>query len=142
MLHIGKCTQKKLGYWTESIARQDIYKGVDDESQTFPPGQLGPGGLWEGLPETLSPCFDVDKAAEMVAREHPDVVSGRSDDAGTSFCELELFSSLAVCYDRRVSRRAEFFHIPPDQSLPEIQMHAAVTLTLIKALVTQLQEME
>lgn len=44
-------------------------------------------------------------------------------------------SSLAVCYNRRESRRAVFFHIPPGQSLKDIQTHAAVTLTLIRALV-------
>lgn len=71
VLHIGKCTQKKPGYWVESIARRDVYRGIDDEGQMFPPGQVGLGGIWEGLPETLSPCFDVDKAAEAIAKEHP-----------------------------------------------------------------------
>ncbi|KAI5865740.1 hypothetical protein GGS23DRAFT_353078 [Durotheca rogersii] len=135
VLHIGKCTQKKPGYWVESVARRDVYKGVDDEGQTFPPGQTGPGGIWERLPDRLSPCFDIDKAANTIGREHPDVISGRSDDAGASFCELELFSSLAVCVKRREALRAAFFHIPPRQLPQDIQAHTAVTVTLIKALV-------
>ena len=71
MLHIGKCTQKQPGYWVESNARRDVYKGVDDEGRAFPRGQLGPGGLWECLPGELRPCFDVDRAAGAIAREHP-----------------------------------------------------------------------
>jgi hypothetical protein len=71
VLQIGKCTRKQPGYWVESKARRDVYKHVDDEGQAFPNGQLGPGGLWEGLPAELRPCFDVDRVVEKIAREHP-----------------------------------------------------------------------
>jgi pyrrolidone-carboxylate peptidase len=70
------------------------------------------------------------------------VQSGRSDDAGASFCELELYSSLAVCLCRRERLRAAFLHIPSGQLPEDIQTHIAVTETVIKALVEQLGEMD
>jgi hypothetical protein len=55
----------------ESVARRDGYVQRDVDNKTLTAGDKEVGGIWEGLPERLRTCFDVDAAARTVSEIFP-----------------------------------------------------------------------
>jgi hypothetical protein len=54
----------------EKLARRNGYEKVDD-GKYFPQEMLEKGGLWEGLPEVLSPDFDMETICSRVSQKLP-----------------------------------------------------------------------
>lgn len=72
MLHMGmRSLNAGPVFRLERFARRDAYNLADEVGKHLPSGEGEKGGYWEGLPETLSPGFDVDSVANMVALAVP-----------------------------------------------------------------------
>ena len=75
ILHMGITSN---GQWqVEKRARRDGYDWVGDDDKPLPKHNGGKGGRWEGLPEILTPAFNVDKIVEQLEKNLP--VSNASD---------------------------------------------------------------
>lgn len=69
MLHLG---MNFADYWqVEKRARRDGYDWVGDDGVPLPKHNGGRGGRWEGLPEVLTPIFDVDDVVRRLQEELP-----------------------------------------------------------------------
>ena len=62
-----------------------------------------------------------------------------SNDAGSFFCELQLYSSLAELQRRKESARVGFLHVPAGKEVEEIEKGARVATALIAAIVDDLE---
>lgn len=70
MLHMGmRSLTAGPVFRLEKVGRRDAYFVVDEAGKYLPRGEGEKGGYWEGLPETLSPGFDVDDVRNAVALE-------------------------------------------------------------------------
>lgn len=69
MLHMG---MNFRDYWcVETRARRDGYDWVGDDGVPLPKHNGGEGGRWEGLPEVLTPAFDIDNIVQRLHQELP-----------------------------------------------------------------------
>ena len=59
-------------HWqVEKRARRDGYDWVGDDDKALPKHNGGKGERWEGLPEVLTPTFNVDKIVEKIKKNFP-----------------------------------------------------------------------
>lgn len=69
ILHLG---MNFSNFWrVEKRARRDGYEWVGDDGLPLPKHNGGKGEMWEGLPEDLTPVFDVDKIAQKLHEQLP-----------------------------------------------------------------------
>jgi hypothetical protein len=69
MLHMGIAFGGK--WQVETRARRDGYDWVGDDDKPLPKHNGGKGERWEGLPEVLTPAFDVDKIVDKLREDFP-----------------------------------------------------------------------
>lgn len=62
-----------------------------------------------------------------------------SKDAGSFFCELQLYGSLAQLYKRGEPGRVGFLHVPAGKEEEDITRGAGVATALITAIVDDLE---
>ncbi|KAM7214562.1 hypothetical protein V8F06_010044 [Rhypophila decipiens] len=118
----------------ETVARRDGYELPGDDGKHVDSAHLKA----LGLPETLSTSLDVEAAWHQVKKEHPDVITSVSHDAGLYFCEFRLYSSLAEPYLVKEfghkKGRVVFEHLPQAHRPEAIDLARDVTVSYITAL--------
>ncbi|KAL8658194.1 MAG: hypothetical protein Q9226_001192 [Calogaya cf. arnoldii] len=136
MLHMGITSG---GDWqVEKVAHRDGYDWVGDDEKALPEHNGGKGERREGLPEILTPVYDVEKIVERIKKDLPDLPAKASTDAGLKYCEFILYTSLATLHKRGESKRALFFHHPMEKGTEEdIQNGAKVAVSVITSMIDQ-----
>lgn len=69
MLHMGMDFSDN--WFVESRARRDGYDWVGDDGVPLPKHNGGQEGRWKGLPEVLTPVFDIDSVIQRLHQELP-----------------------------------------------------------------------
>lgn len=70
LIHIGM--QPAESHWLiEKRARRDGYKWVGDDGKQIPTENGGSGGMFEGIPEILTPMYDVEGIGKALNKRHP-----------------------------------------------------------------------
>jgi hypothetical protein len=145
----------------ESRAFRDHLNFRDLDGKELPAKYVGPGGLWEGLPDVLEPDLNIRMAAEEVAERFPvriatsiicsatcdlafsdtlkDIESRLSTDAGGYFCEFQFWASLAVLHKQGKRRTACFVHVPKKKDGEAIGNGVKATVAFIGALIESME---
>ncbi len=69
MLHIGMRPSENC-FCFEKVARRDGYDKPGSDGIYLPAGDAEAGGIWVGLPESLTPDLDIDRVAARIAKEY------------------------------------------------------------------------
>ncbi|KAF2116369.1 hypothetical protein BDV96DRAFT_686741 [Lophiotrema nucula] len=72
MIHLGMAPDEDT-WRIEKRARRDGYDWVGDDDIRLPKHNGGKDGMFEGLPEVLTPDYDVDEVAKQVKEDLPDI---------------------------------------------------------------------
>ncbi|KAI0377691.1 hypothetical protein F5Y04DRAFT_263478 [Hypomontagnella monticulosa] len=138
MLHLG---MSFIDHWeVEERARRDGYDWVGDDGVPLPKENGRKGGRWEGLPEVLKPCFDIDYIMQRLHRELPIIPTKSSMDAGLLYCEFIYYTSLATLYDAHEIPRVLFLHHPEKKiGHHGVEEGTNVAVSIICSMIDQLE---
>ncbi|KAI1410377.1 hypothetical protein F5Y13DRAFT_192239 [Hypoxylon sp. FL1857] len=140
MLHLG---MNFADVWQiEKIARRDGYDWVGDDGVRLPKHNGGKGRRWEGLPEVLTPVFDVDDIARRLKEELPNTPTQTSTDAGLLYCEFIFYTSLATLFKAGEIPRVMFLHHAGYKTAnKDIEDGAKVAVSVICSMIDQLESL-
>ena len=79
------------------------------------------------------------KACLLILDRSQDTTVEASHDAGSYFCELQLYGSLAELYKRKEPAKVGFLHVPAEKGEEDITRGAEVATALITAIVEDLE---
>ena len=79
------------------------------------------------------------KAHLSIIYRSQDTTVEASHDAGSFFCELQLYGSLAELYKRKEPAKVGFLHVPAEKEEEDITRGAEVATALITAIVDDLE---
>ncbi|KAI1127031.1 hypothetical protein F5Y10DRAFT_243523 [Nemania abortiva] len=138
MLHMG---MNFTEIWRiEKRARRDGYDWVGDDGVPLPKHNGEKGGRFEGLPEVLTPMFNIDDMEKRLQEELPDIPVRSSTNAGLLYCELILYNSLAALWRRGEKARVMFLHHAGKKTEErDIEQGAQVATSVICSMIDQIE---